>query len=397
MSVVDLELVSKYLDIEDGAIHLLSKSEQEIYANLNLNWGGKLIQADTFVVLHNTVRGPAKGGIRLSLGASLEETRRLAELMTYKCALAKIPFGGGKSGICIDPKTLTPEARRDLISEYCHVLQPYLTSGTYVPAPDMGTGPSDMATIYGYTHMLECVTGKPPRIGGLPGREEATGYGVAYATRMAAAKTLNKDVKGLTVAIQGFGNVGRWTARFLAKWGAKVVGVSDITAALHNENGLPIEDLFKLPTLDQSNLPTITGAELMLLPVDVFIPAACENVITAEVAAKIPAKLIIEAANDPTTREGDAILNDRGIFAIPDILANAGGVIASYIEWRQAKSGSLTERSETYAVIEKQLSRAFDQMVELVPAKKVSYRIAAQILAVDEVVQSMHDRGWIGK
>lgn len=395
MSVVDLSLVSKYLDIGADAEMFLGKSEQECYANLNINWGGKLIQADTYVCLHNTARGPAKGGIRMSPKVTLEETKRLAELMTYKCALAKIPFGGGKSGICIDPKSLTPEARRDLISEYCHVFRPFLQNGTYVPAPDMGTNALDMATIYGYTHILECVTGKPPRIGGLPGRDEATGYGVASATKMAAAKLLGKDVKDLTVAVQGFGNVGRWTARFLALWGAKVVAVSDVTAAIYMSEGLPIEEMAQAKTLDQVQLPKINADELLLLPVDVVIPAAVENVITGDVASKMQGKLVIEAANDPTTREGDAVLRDRKIHAVPDIFANAGGVIASYIEWRQAKSGSLTEKSETYDAIERQLSRAFNEMANVVNRDEVSYRLAAQILAVDEVVQSMHDRGWL--
>jgi len=396
MSVVDLGLVSKYLDISSAAQQLLSKSEQEIYANLNLMWDGKLIQADTFVVLHNTVRGPAKGGIRMSPKVSLDETRRLAELMTYKCALAQIPFGGGKSGICIDPKTLSPEARRDLIAEYCHIFGDYLRSGTYVPAPDMGTGPADMATIYGSTHIPECVTGKPPRIGGLPGREEATGYGVAFATKMAASKILGKDVDSLTVAIQGYGNVGKWTARFLAEWGAKVVGISDVGAAIYMESGLPVKDFPKVKSVEELQLPTIPQNELLLLPVDVIIPGAVENVITGDVASKMKAKLVIEAANDPTTPEGDPILIDRGIVAVPDILANAGGVIASYIEWRQAKSGSLTDKSETYEVIERQLSRAFAEMCKVVSREQISYRLAAQILAVDEVVQSMRDRGWIG-
>ena len=395
MSVVNLELVSKYLPIGSDAEQLLSKSEQEIYANLNLSWGGKLIQADTYVVLHNTVRGPAKGGIRMSPKVSLEETRRLAELMTYKCALAKIPFGGGKSGICIDPKTLTPESRRDLISEYCHVFRYYLESGTYVPAPDLGTRPSDMATIYGYTHAAESVTGKPPRIGGLPGREEATGYGVAEATKMSAARILHKDVSEITVAIQGFGNVGKWTAKFLSQWGARVIGLSDISAAVYSESGIPVEKLMAAGTLEETQMPKMNSAELLLLPVDVFIPAAVEGVITGEIASNMKAKLVVEAANDPTTPEGDAVLQERKIAVAPDIFANAGGVIASYIEWRQGKSGSLTEKSETYEAIGKQLSSAFENMAELVDREGVSYRLAAQILAVDEVVQSMRDRGWI--
>ncbi|MHB0914011.1 MAG: Glu/Leu/Phe/Val family dehydrogenase [Armatimonadota bacterium] len=395
MSVVDLARVSKYLDIRGDAELLLRKSEQEIYFNLNVNYDGQLIQADSYVVLHSSVRGPAKGGIRMSLGVSLEETRRLAELMTYKCALARIPFGGGKSGICIDPKTLNADARRALITEYVHMLYPYLRAGSYVPAPDMGTGPSDMANIYGLTHMPESVTGKPPRIGGLPGREEATGYGVACTTRLAAQKFLGKDVKGLTVAIQGFGNVGKWTARFLHDWGARVVAISDVTAAVYMEGGLPITDMACARTLDQVQLPTIAGNDLLTLPVDVVIPAALENVLTPDVAAAMKAKLVIEAANDPTTPEADAILQERGIVAVPDILANSGGVIASYIEWRQGKSGSLTEKTETYHVIERQIKRAFGETTEVADRESVPQRLAAQILAVDEVVQSMRDRCWI--
>ena len=395
MSVVDLGLVSKYLSVRTDAEKILGKSERELYANLNLNWNGKLIQADTYVVLHSSVRGPAKGGIRMSPTVTLDETRRLAELMTYKCALAKIPFGGGKSGICIDPKTLTPEARRDLIQEYVHIFQAFLKNQDYVPAPDMGTTPADMATIYGSTHMLETVTGKPPRIGGLPGRKEATGYGAASNAKWAAEKILGKSIDQLTVAVQGYGNVGRWTARFLADWGAKVVAVSDVTSALYMEGGLPIKDMADVHTLDEVQLPTMSKEDLLTLPVDIVIPAACEDVITGEVASKMKAKLVIEAANDPTTPEGDKILQERKIVAIPDILANAGGVVASYIEWRQAKSGSLTDKSETYAAIDKQLSRAFKETCEVADREDVSHRLAAQILAVDEVVQSMSDRGWV--
>ncbi|MBP6965677.1 MAG: Glu/Leu/Phe/Val dehydrogenase [Armatimonadetes bacterium] len=395
MSVVDLDLVSKYIEISPEARLLLCKSNQEAYANLNLKWGGGLISADAFVVLHCAVRGPAKGGIRMSDDVSLDETRRLAELMTYKCALAKIPFGGGKSGICINPKKLGPEARRALISEYVHVFGPYINSGAYVPAPDMGTNAADMATIYGCTHIPECVTGKPPRIGGLPGREEATGYGAASTARMAAERILGKSVEDLTVAVQGFGNVGSWTARFLAEWGARVVAVSDVGSAVYVEGGLEIKDMKVVTPLCGGSLPTMNRDELLLLPVDILIPAAKGGVITADVASRLQAKLVIEAANDPTTPEGDAILQQRGISAVPDILANAGGVIASYIEWRQAKSGSLTDKEETYAVIDKQISRAFDEVSALVEDRGVSHRLAAQILAVDEVVQSMDDRGWI--
>jgi len=395
MSVVDLERVSKYTDVSTPAMQILSRDDQEHYANLNLKWDGKLIQADAFVVFHSTVRGPAKGGIRMAEDVTLDETRRLAELMTYKCALARIPFGGGKSGIRINPKSLTTEARRDLVSEYVHVFGPILANGAYVPAPDIGTGPSDMATIYGCTHIPESVTGKPPRIGGLPGREEATGYGVASIVKTAAAGMLKSDLKGISIAVQGFGNVGRWTARFLAEWGARVVAVSDATGAVYMDAGLPIAEMSAVRTLDEVAYPKIDRESLLTLPVDVLVPAAIGGVLTGEVASNVQAKLVVEAANDPTTAEGDRVLFDRCIPVLPDILANAGGVVASYIEWRQAKSGSLTDKLETYQAIEKQLLSAYANVVEYAGTERIPHRLAAQVLAVNEVVESMRDRGWI--
>lgn len=395
MSVVDLERVSRYTNISTPAMQLLSRDDQEHYANLNLKWDSKLIQADAYIVFHCIVRGPAKGGIRMAEDVTLEETRRLAELMTYKCALARIPFGGGKSGIRINPKTLTPEARRELISEYVHVFSPILANGAYVPAPDIGTGPSDMATIYGCTHIPESVTGKPPRIGGLPGREEATGYGVASIVKAAAGGIMGRDLKGLTVAVQGFGNVGRWTARFLADWGARVVAVSDVSAAVYMDGGLPIEDMAGVKTLDEVAYPRIDREDLLTLPVDVLVPAAIGGVLTGDVASKVQARLVVEAANDPTTPEGDKVFAERGIPVLPDILANAGGVIASYIEWRQAKSGSLTDKLETYQAIEKQILSAYANVIEVADRERITHRLAAQIIAVNEVVESMRDRGWI--
>lgn len=395
MSVVDFNMLSKYFAVNKEAEKLLRKSELEMYTNLNLKWDGVVIEADAYVVQHCTVRGPAKGGIRMWPDVSMDETKRLAEIMTYKCALAGIPFGGGKSGICISGERLCPEARRALISEYVHIFGPYLKTGSYVPAPDMGTGPADMATIYGCTHSLESVTGKPPRIGGLPGRKEATGYGVATSVRLAASTLLGKELSDLTVAIQGYGNVGLWAAQFLAKWGAKVVAVSDIGASVYMDSGLPIADITNTQILSTSGMPTIYRDELLTLPVDVLIPAATGGVIDGDLASKLNAKLIVEAANDPTTADGDKTLESRGIPVLPDFLANSGGVIASYIEWRQGKSGSLTDACETYEFIERQISRAFEQVIEIASKNKASLRVAAQILAVNEVVESMRDRGWI--
>jgi glutamate dehydrogenase/leucine dehydrogenase len=252
-----------------------------------------------------------------------------------------------------------------------------------------------MATIYGCTHILESVTGKPPRIGGLPGRAEATGYGVATTVKLAAADILGKDVKDLTVAVQGFGNVGRWTAIFLHEWGARIVGISDISKALYCESGLPIDKIKTVRSLEEPDLPEIPRDELLYLPVDVLVPAAAGGVVTEDIAGKVQAKLIVEAANDPTTVNAEEVLNNRKIRTVPDILANSGGVIASYIEWRQAKSGSLTDKHETYEVIDRQISRSYKEVSEFAKNNKATYRHSAWAIAVDEVVQSMRDRGWV--
>jgi len=395
VSVVNFNVISKYLSIGREAEHMLKKSEREAYAHLNIKWNGKLLEADSYIVLHSMVRGPAKGGIRIAEHVTLNETRRLAELMTYKCALAGIPFGGGKSGICIDPATLTPESRRALIGEYVHVFSSHIDTRIYIPAPDLGSTPSDMATIYGCTHIPESVTGKPFRIGGLPGREEATGYGVASTVAMAAKDLLGKEAKDLTVAIQGFGNVGKWSAIFLSEWGARVIGISDIYHGWHSDSGLPVAQMAAAPDPSKLGLTAIGREEVLTLPVDVLVPAAIGGVFSGDVASKVQAKLIVEGANDPSTPDGDAVFAERGIRVMPDILANSGGVIASYVEWRQAKSGSLTDKTETYDTIHRQLSRAYNRVAEMANSEAINHRTAAQAIAVDEVIQTMKDRGWI--
>lgn len=396
-SVLDFGNVAKHLDIPSDAERILRWSEQELRVNLNFLADGGMIQAEAFLVIHNTVRGPGKGGIRLSTDVDMNETRRLAELMTYKCALVKIPFGGAKSGIALDGKLLSPVERQLLLTEYVHILDPYIGHGIYVPAPDMGTGPKDMAVIYGATHVPESVTGKPPRVGGLPGREEATGYGVYIASRLAASEYLKKDISECTVAVQGFGNVGSWAARFFAKSGARVVGVSDVNCACIAEEGLPIGQLTGNGGLECWNGQCIPRDELLNLPVDILVPAAMGGVIDEKVASEIKAKLVVEAANDPTEKAADAVLAERGIPVVPDILANSGGVIASYIEWRQGKSGSLTDKDETYSIIEKQIRRAYENVSALTGDLGVTLKLASHILAVDEMVQSMADRLWIRK
>jgi len=397
---VNFDELRQYIDISKGAEQLLSKSEKEITFSLNLyKSDGEILEASTYVIYANVARGPAKGGIRVAPSVTLEETRDLAERMVWKTALSGIPFGGGKSGICLDPKEITRFEKTAMMKEYVHMISLELMSGTYIPAPDLGTGPHDMAVIYGETHLLESVTGKPPRVGGLPGRKEATGRGVAHTAELALTKLLGRKLAGSTVAVQGFGNVGSWTCYFLHKAGAKVVAVSNEYGGIYDEKGLDIEALMShvrtSPRIEEFGGDTVTNEELLELKVDALVPAAIENQITKDNASAIQAKVIVEGANGPTTKDADAILADRGVLVIPDILANCGGVVASYVEWRKAKSGSITDAKETYQTLMDRIDIGFEQVTSTAKAKKVPHRTAAEILAVFEVIEAMKDRGWV--
>ena len=401
MASINFERIADFLDIPGNAMNILSKSEKEIKLNLCLpSDQGKMIQADCYVVYYNAVRGPAKGGIRMSAGVTLDETRDLAERMVWKCALAGIPFGGGKSGIAIDPGTLTSFQKTAVIKEFIHLIGPELTSGAYVPAPDMGTTAQDMAVIYGETHILESVTGKPPRIGGLPGRDEATGRGVMKSALLGIEKFLKKSPDQASVAIQGFGNVGSWAAGFLHRRGAKIVSISDREGGIYSEKGLDIDNILKqvktrgVVPLDALEGNKITNEEILQLPVDVLIPAAVENVITQDNITRIKAPVIIEAANGPTTLAADkAIGTDK--YIVPDILANSGGVIASYVEWRKGKSGAITKAAEIYETIDSLIEENFEKCCDFSKKNKCALRISAQVTAVNEVIESLKERAWI--
>ncbi len=400
MALVNFDEVARYIKLPDDARELLAKPERELRITMSLRLDAALLQTDVYVVYYNTARGPAKGGIRFWPTVTMAHTIELAENMVWKTALAGVPFGGGKSGIALDPRKFTRMQKTDILKEFVHVLRSDLVSGAYVPAPDMGTSAADMAVIFGETHIPECVTGKPPRVGGLPGRLEATGRGLATCIRVAAKELLGRDLDGLRVAIQGFGNVGSWCAHFIQSFGAKIVAISDISGGVTAPNGLDVAKLTRwcaagrmlndLPEYDK-----ITNQELLAMKVDILVPAATENVLTAENAGAVSARMIAEGANGPTTREADAILNDRGVLMLPDILANSGGVIASYIEWRKSKSGSLTSRDETFALVDELVLAAFRRVVDFARDKKITLRVAARALAVQEVVETMLDRGWI--
>ena len=400
MSHIDFQALRRYTEIPPAAEQLLCKPEREISFQLTLKIApGQLLQADSCVVFFNTARGPAKGGIRIAPGVDLPETRDLAERMVWKTAVARIPFGGGKSAIAIDPTKLSRFEKTAVIKEYVHMISLELRHGTYVPAPDMGTNETDMAVIFGELHIPECVTGKPPRVGGLPGRREATGRGVSHVALRVLRDVLSKPADGATAAVQGFGNVGSHTALFLHEAGVRVVAVSDMTGGRFDAEGLDVPALLDYASrnrsLDGCPGKEISNDELLASEVDVLLPCACENQITGDNAPEVRAAAVVEGANGPTTPEADAILDERDVPVVPDILANGGGVIASYVEWRQGKSGAMTEKGETFATLEGRLDIAFDDMLRLAEAKRCSLRTACRISAAEELVASLRDRDWI--
>ena len=398
--MIDFNLINRYEKIPPKARRILEMPEKEVSLSVNLRLHQhKDILVPAYLVFYNTVRGPAKGGIRFSPDVTLEETRDLAQRMVWKTALARIPFGGGKAGVAIDPHILAVQEKVFVMKEFVHLIGEELRAGNYIPAPDMGTNEADMAVIYGETHMPESVTGKPVRVGGLPGRKEATGRGVATSA-MLGIKHLGIEGRNLTVAIQGFGNVGSNAAYFLHKLGLKIVAVSEISGGVHDKEGLDIPRLMKWAgtekiTTGLKGVRRISNEGLLKLDVDILIPAATGNVLTAKNAASVKAKMIVEGANGPTTADADRIFNKKKIFVIPDILANSGGVIASYVEWRKAKSGSLTQEEETYQTVDALVTDGFHEVTALAKKRKVSPRLAAEILAVSEVVKTMNDRMWL--
>ncbi len=399
--MIDLEALSKYTDIPPTARRLLEKPERQMQLTLNLRTTeDRLVQADAFLVYWNTARGPAKGGIRFWPDVSLAETADLAERMVYKTALVGVPFGGGKSGVAVDPQQMAVPEKAAIIKEFVHLIRNELYGADYIPAPDMGTTPLDMAVIFGETHRPETVTGKPVRVGGLPGREQATGRGVATATAVALRRMLDLPTQGATVAIQGFGNVGSWAAYFLHKMGVKICAVSDVTDGVYSADGLDVPELVQWVRRGQplkrfGQGQPITNAQLLASDVDALIPAAIGGVLDENTARTVQARLVIEAANGPTTPAGQQALLAEGKKVVPDILANAGGVVASYVEWRQAKSGSLTQQHETYETVDEHIGDSFNRVLALAEQHSVSLRTAAEVLAVAEVVQTMRDRGWL--
>jgi len=353
-----------------------------------------------FRVQYSTTRGPSKGGVRFHPQIDLEETIALAMLMTWKCALTNLPFGGAKGGIAVDAETLSERENERLTRRYTSEILPIIGPERDIPAPDIGTDERNMAWMMD-TYSVNAgfsvpgvVTGKPIVLGGSIGRNSATGDGVAISTRE-ALRIRGIDPVGATVAIQGFGKVGYWAAVALEEMGMKVVAVSDVNGAVVGFKN--VAELWS-HSLAHKNLAApgtdrITNAELLHLDVDVLIPAALSDAITAQTASGIRAKIVVEGANAPTTPEGDAILNKNGVLVVPDILANSGGVIVSYFEWVQDKQNYPWNADEVKTNLNSILMKAFHEVEQMATSRKVTWREAAHMLGVARVAEAHKLRG----
>jgi glutamate dehydrogenase (NAD(P)+) len=398
------DFAANKLNLDEGLWKVLSQPTREVIVHIPIAMDNGKIEVFTgFRVQHSIARGPAKGGIRYAPDVTLDEVRALASWMTWKCAVVNIPFGGAKGGVVLDPKKLSLGELERVTRRYTAELIEFLGPEKDVPAPDMGTNEQVMAWIMDtYSmHMRQTVTavvtGKPLNIGGSRGRREATGRGIGVVCDE-ALKYLDMEREGCRVIVQGFGNVGSNAAQLMAQKGYKIIGIAEFDGGLYNPNGIDIDALIEYRQRNGS-IVGFKGAEpadpqeLILKPCEILIPAATENVITSRNADRIQAKIICEGANGPTTAVADEILNDKGIFIIPDILANAGGVTASYFEWVQDRQGYFWKESVVNEQLERILSESFDDVVRYAQAHSVNNRIAAYMLAIDRVAFTIKQRG----
>src|SRR5580765_5883788 len=394
------DYAAQRLSLDPGLYKVLRSPEKQIIVSVPIHRDSGEVEVYTgYRVLHNTSRGPAKGGIRFDMNVTLDEVKALAAWMTWKCAVVNIPFGGAKGGVICDPPNLSNAELERITRRYTSAIIDTLGPDSDVPAPDVNTNERMMAWIMDTYSMHKrhtvtaVVTGKPVEMGGSLGRREATGRGCMIVTREALAK-MGMSLKGTRVAVQGFGNVGSVAADLMAKEGAIIVAVSDKSTALHNPKGLDVQDLIKWVKEHRAlggytKAETITHEQVLTVDCDVLIPAATENVITRKNAPHIKAKIICEGANGPTSAAADKILEDKGVFVIPDILANAGGVTVSYFEWVQDRGGYFWDEETVNRRLEAILVRSFGEVMAMAAKHKVANRIASYIVAVDRVA-GMH-------
>jgi glutamate dehydrogenase/leucine dehydrogenase len=401
-----MEHAGNVINLDPNVYERLAKPRRVLYVSIPVRMDDGTIKTfDGFRVQHNTTLGPAKGGIRYHPEVNLAETSALAMLMTLKNSLVKLPLGGAKGGIRCDPGQLSRREKQSLTRRYTSEIFMLIGPDKDVPAPDIGTDPQTMAWIMdtysaqmGYA-VPGVVTGKPIEIGGSLGRMDATGRGVVY-TIIDASKRLNFELNENTrVAVQGFGNVGHWAAKIINNLGCKVVAISDVGGGIYNKNGL---DLAKLSAWASDNRTVvgfpesdkITNDELLELDVDILIPAALSGQITEKNASKVKCKILAEGANGPTTSAADKILNDKGIFTIPDILANSGGVIVSYFEWVQGMQSFFWSEKDVNNKLWETMSNAFGRVYEFHQQYKCDMRTAALGVSLQHISRAMLWRGF---
>jgi glutamate dehydrogenase (NAD(P)+) len=395
---------AELLDLEPGLYKVLRQAEKQVIVSIPvMRDNGEVDVFEGYRVQYNTSRGPAKGGIRFDLNVTLEEVKALAAWMTWKCAVVNIPFGGAKGGVKCDPLAMSGAELEKLTRRYTSGIINMLGPDSDVPAPDVNTNERVMAWIMDTYSMhvghttTAVVTGKPVELGGSLGRREATGRGCMIVTKE-ALKHLGMPVKGTTVAVQGFGNVGSVAAQLLAREGCKIVAIGDRSLSLYNRAGIDIDDAIeyvkKHRNLEGYNKgDVISGADLLTLDVDVLVPAALENVITTRNAGEIKARIICEGANGPTTAAADSILDENGIFVIPDILANAGGVTVSYFEWVQDRGGYFWTEDLVNERLETIMKRSFHDVLDLSRQSRVNMRTASYMLSISRVASVHRLRG----
>jgi glutamate dehydrogenase (NAD(P)+) len=396
---------AQLVHLKDEMYDVLKTSYREVQVQVPVRMDDGSLEVFTgYRIQHNGARGPYKGGIRYHPLADLDEVRALASLMTWKTALVDIPFGGAKGGITVDPSGMSPREIERMTRRFTNAIGHVLGVNRDIPAPDMNTNAQVMAWImdaFSATHGYSpaCVTGKPPDLGGAPGRESATGRGVVYVLEQ-AAKHWGYDLSSCRVAIQGFGNVGSWVARGLDELGVKVVAVSDVQGAVHRSDGLPIDRLVKLSqsrrsVTESTEVEQIDNEELLECDCDVLIPAALGDVITEANAEKIRAEIIVEAANHPTTTEADAILVGAGKRVIPDLLANAGGVTGSYFEWTQNIQQFKWKEDRFNEELRDVMVRALGVTLDFAESRDVSLRDAAFAIGIERVARASKMRGYV--
>jgi glutamate dehydrogenase/leucine dehydrogenase len=400
-----LDVASKLMNMSEDVATILRSPIKQVKVSLPVMMdNGKIQVFEGYRIVHSTVLGPSKGGIRYAMDVNQDEVMALAAWMSFKCAVANLPYGGAKGGIKCDPRSMSVGELERMTRAYASSMKDVFGVNKDIPAPDMGTSGREMAWILDEFNKVTgedspgVITGKPIVIGGSLGRDAATGRGVMVNT-LAALKKMGLNPQEVTAAVQGFGNVGSHAARLLSEQGIKIVAIGDHTATFYNEKGIDIAAALDFASKNNRVLKGFTGGteiashDILTCKCDVLVPAALQNVITEEIAHSIQAKLIVEGANGPTIPDADAVLNDKKIIVVPDILANSGGVTVSYFEWVQNKAGYYWSENEVNTKHDEKMELAFASVWNNASQYKTSMRIAAYITALQKIEQGVKLKG----